>query len=382
MSRRYDWLIVGAGFTGAVVAERLARGLDQSVLVIDRRDHVGGNAHDRRDAGGRLIHPYGPHVFHTNSARIFAYLSQFTAWRPYAHRVQGQVDGRRVPLPFNLDSIETLFPAAIAERMTQALVQRFGFGARPSIHDLRQAGDDPDLRRLGDYVFDKVFAGYTAKQWDLPVEALDASVTARVPIAVSRDDRYFIDRYQAMPRDGYGALFERMLDHPNITVSLNTPMDQVGAGSWDRMVYCGALDDYFGRSVGALPYRSVRFDHQVVDVEDGLPVGTVNYPNDFDFTRITDFRHLTGEHGPTTATVTEYPMVYEAGVNDPYYPILTEASRALAGEYRAMAATLAGKVWFAGRLADFQYYNMDQAVGRALSLVEKSLAPAIARIAA
>jgi len=203
-----------------------------------------------------------------------------------------------------------------------------------------------------------------------------------VPIAVSRDDRYFVDRYQAMPRDGYGALFERMLDHPNITVSLNTPMDQVGAGSWDRMVYCGALDDYFARSVGALPYRSVRFDHQVVDGQDGLPVGTVNYPNDFDFTRITDFRHLTGERGPTTATVTEYPMAYEAGVNDPYYPILTEASRGLAGRYREMAATLAGKVWFAGRLADFQYYNMDQAVGRALSLVEKSLAPAIARMAA
>ena len=382
MSRRYDWLIVGAGFTGAVVAERLARGLDQTVLVIDRRDHVGGNAHDRRDEGGRLIHPYGPHVFHTNSGRIFDYLSQFTAWRPYFHRVRGHVDGRLVPVPFNLDSMRLLFPERMAERLSDTLVQRFGFGARPSIHDLRQAADDADLRFLADYVFDKLFANYTAKQWGVAAGALDASVLARVPVAISRDDRYFTDRYQAMPRDGYGALFERLLDHPNIHVSLNTDMDQVEAQTWDRMVYCGALDDYFGGSAGALPYRSVRFEHQVVDVEDGLPVGTVNYPNEFDFTRITDFRHLTGERGAMTASVTEYPVAHEVGVNAPYYPVLSEASRGLAAQYRAMAATLAGEVWFAGRLADFQYYNMDQAVGRALSLVEKSLAPAVARMAA
>ena len=382
MSKRYDWLIVGAGFTGAVVAERLARGLDQTVLVIDRRDHVGGNAHDRRDEGGRLIHPYGPHVFHTNSGRIFDYLSQFTAWRPYFHRVRGHVDGRLVPVPFNLDSMRLLFPERMAERLSDTLIQRFGFGARPSIHDLRQAADDADLKVLADYVFDKLFANYTAKQWGVAANALDASVLARVPVAISRDDRYFTDRYQAMPREGYGALFERLLDHPNIHVSLNTDMDQVEAQTWDRMVYCGALDDYFGLSAGALPYRSVRFEHQVVDVEDGLPVGTVNYPNEFDFTRITDFRHLTGERGATTATVTEYPVAHEVGVNQPYYPVLSEASRSLAAQYRAMAATLAGEVWFAGRLADFQYYNMDQAVGRALSLVEKSLAPAVARMAA
>ena len=354
MSRRYDWLIVGAGFTGAVVAERLARGLDQTVLLIDRRDHVGGNAHDRRDEGGRLIHPYGPHVFHTNSGRIFDYLSQFTAWRPYFHRVRGHVDGRLVPVPFNLDSMRLLCPERMAERLSETLVQRFGFGARPSIHDLRQAADDADLRFLADYVFDKLFANYTAKQWGVAADVLDASVLARVPVAISRDDRYFVDRYQAMPRDGYGALFDRLLDHPNIHVSLNTGMDQIEAQTWDRMVYCGALDDYFGRSAGALPYRSVRFEHQVVDVEDGLPVGTVNYPNEFDFTRITDFRHLTGERGAMTATVTEYPVAHEVGVNQPHYPVLSEASRGLAAQYRAMAATLAGKVWFAGRLADFQ----------------------------
>ena len=382
MSRRYDWLVVGAGFTGAVVAERLARGLDQRVLVIDRRDHVGGNAHDRRDAGGRLIHPYGPHVFHTNSDRIFDYLSRFTAWRPYEHRVQGWIDGRLVPLPFNLTSLRMLFPETTAARLSERLVRAFGRDARPTIHDLRAAGDDPDLRRIADYVFDKVFASYSARQWGVPVADLDPAILARVPVVVGEDDRYFTDRHQAMPRDGYSALFARLLDHPNIHVSLNTAMAEVQPTAWDRMVYCGPLDDYFGRSAGALPYRSVRFAHRAVDVRDGLPVGTVNHPQAPDFTRVTDFRHLTREAGATTALVTEYPMAHVPSVTEPHYPVLSEASGRLADEYRTMGRSLAGRVWFAGRLADFRYYNMDQAVGRALSLVEKTLAPAVMGAAA
>lgn len=382
MSRRYDWLIVGAGFTGATVAERLARGLDQTVLVIDRRDHVGGNAHDQRDADGRTVHPYGPHIFHTNSRRIFEHLSQFTQWRPYFHRVRGHVDGQLVPIPFNLDSMRMLFPAGMAERLSERLVAAFGFGARPTIADLRQAGEDAELKFLGDYVFDKVFAQYSRKQWGMEPEALDPSVTARVPVAVSRDDRYFTDRYQAMPRDGYAALFQRMLDHPNIHVSLNTDMAEIAPGRFERMVYCGALDDYFGRVAGALPYRSLRFEHQVIGVADGLPVGTVNYPNEFDFTRVTDFRHLTGERGETTCLLTEYPIPHEPGRTEPLYPIPTEASQTLADLYRTMARALEGRVWFAGRLADYRYYNMDQAVGRGLSLVEKALAPAILKAAA
>ena len=382
MSRPYDWLIVGAGFTGAVVAERLARGLDQRVLLIDRRDHVGGNAHDRRDDAGRLIHPYGPHVFHTNSARIFDYLSRFTAWRPYEHRVQAMIDGQAVPLPFNLQSLRLLFPQATAARLSRRLIAAFGADARPTIHDLRSAADDADLRFVADYVFDKVFAAYSAKQWGVAVGDLDPSVLGRVPVVIGQDDRYFTDRFQAMPRDGYAALFARMLDHPNIHVSLNTPMSQVQPKTWTRMVYCGPLDDYFESAAGALPYRSVRFEHRSVDVKDGLPVGTVNYPQAPGFTRITDFRHLTGERGPTTATVTEYPTAHRPGENEPYYPVLSEASHALADRYKAMARSLEGQVWFAGRLADFRYYNMDQAVGRALSLVDKALAPAISRMAA
>lgn len=382
MPRRYDWLIVGAGFTGAVVAEQLARTLDQRVLVIDRRDHIGGNAHDRRDEAGHLIHPYGPHVFHTNSARIFAYLSQFTEWRPYFHRVRAHVDGQFAPLPFNLDSIGLLFPRAMAERLAERLIATFGFGGRPTVDDLRRSAGDADVAFLADYVFERVFLNYTTKHWGVGPDALDPAVTARVPVIVSRDDRYFADRYQAMPRDGYAALFQRLLDHPNIHVSLNTDLGQIPQRQFDRMVYCGALDEYFGCSAGTLPYRSVRFEHRVKDAKQGQPVGTINYPNEFDFTRVTDFRHLTGERGKTMATVTEYPVPYEAGINEPYYPIPSPTTRDLAAQYRAMAAALQGKTWFAGRLADYRYYNMDQAVGRALSLVEKSLAPAILKAAA
>ena len=382
MSRRYDWLIVGAGFTGAVAAERLARGLDQRVLVIDRRDHIGGNAHDRLNAAGHLIHPYGPHIFHTNSQRIFEYLGRFTDWRPYFHHVRAHVDGQFIPLPFNLNAVQMLFPPGMAERLSERLIATFGFGARPTIDDLRQAAAEADLTFLADYVFDRVFLHYTTKQWGLTPDALDASVTARAPLAINRDDRYFADRYQAMPGDGYTALFERMLDHPNIHVSLNTALSEVSPSAFDRMVYCGALDEYFDCSAGALPYRSLRFDHRVIDAEEGQPVGTINYPNAFDFTRVTEFRHLTAQRGQTTATVTEYPCAYEPGVNEPYYPIPSPTTRERAGAYRAMAASLEGKVWFAGRLADYRYYNMDQAVGRALSLVEKSLAPAILKAAA
>lgn len=382
MPQRYDWLIVGAGFTGATAARRLAEDFGQTVLLIDRRSHLGGNAWDRRDEAGHLVHAYGPHIFHTNSPRIFAFLSRFTEWRPYFHRVLAHVDGQLVPVPFNLDSMAAVFPTRMAERLSEKLIARFGFGARPSIDTLRREADDADLKFLADYVHDRVFVNYTTKQWGVEPDALDTSVTARVPVVVSRDDRYFADRYQAMPCDGYAALFQRMVDHPNIHVSLETEHSQVQAARYDRMIYCGPLDEYFGSPVGALPYRSLRFEHQVVDAEDGQPVGTVNYPNEFDFTRVTDFRHLTGERAATTALLTEYPMAHQPGVTEPYYPVPSPDSRALAGAYRQMAQALAGRVWFAGRLADYQYYNMDQAVGRGLSLVDKELVPALAGTAA
>ena len=375
MSRR-DWLIVGAGFTGAVLAERIATQLDQSVLVIDRRGHIAGNAYDYPE-NGLLVHRYGPHIFHTNSERVWRYLSGFTEWRPYFHKVLGMVDGRLVPVPFNIDSILALFPPRMADRLCDTLIQRFGFGQKVPILKLRTEAD-PDLRFLADYVYEKVFEGYTLKQWGMRPEDLSASVTARVPVFVSRDDRYFQDRYQAMPRAGYTALFERLLDHPRIRVELNAEYRDVASSvPHDRTVFTGPIDEFFDYTHGALPYRSLRFERRVEKPPCGLPVGTVNYPNEFDFTRITDQRHLGGAPDVDPLLITEYPESYSVGVNEPCYPIPSTATTPLLERYLASADSLDGRVFFAGRLGDYAYYNMDQACARALALFEKRIAPLV-----
>ncbi len=379
MTRR-DWLIVGAGFTGAVLAERIASELDQSVLVIDRRNHIGGNAYDSRE-DALLVHRYGPHIFHTNSTRVWEYLSRFTEWRPYFHHVLGIVDGKHVPVPFNLNSILALFPPRMADRLCETLVQRYGFGQKVPILKLR-AEQEPDLRFLADYVYSKVFEGYTLKQWGMRPEDLGPGVTARVPILISRDDRYFQDRYQAMPRDGYTALFRRLLDHPRITVELGSEYsDAMASTRFDRVIFTGPIDEFFDYSHGPLPYRSLRFERRSEARHAGLPVGTVNYPNEFEFTRISDQRHLSGELDAAPLLITEYPGQYVPGVNEPYYPIPTEATGALLARYQTDATELEGKVFFAGRLGDYSYYNMDQACARALVLFEKRIVPLVTRAA-
>lgn len=374
MARHYDWVIVGAGFTGAVLAQLLASQSDRKVLVIDKRSHIAGNAFDDDDGHGGLLHRYGPHIFHTNSAAVWTYLSQFTEWRPYFHRVLGHIDGHLVPIPFNLDSIAALFPPAYASRLSDMLIEQYGFGARVTILKMRES-PDAAIKALADFVYAKVFEGYTTKQWGMKPEALNASVTARVPLLISRDPRYFQDVYQAMPVDGYTAMFKRILDHPNIEVRLNTDwaeMDRVGG--FDRVVYTGPIDEFFGFRHGALPYRSLRFAVGHHPGGQRQPVGTVNYPNEFDFTRTTEMSHLTGKQTSVATLVTEFPEAYVKGRNDPYYPIPTpETSQALA-PYLDEAAALDGRVWFAGRLGDYAYYNMDQACGRALALFEKKLA--------
>ena len=369
----YDWLIVGAGFTGATLAERLAaRG--QKVLVIDRRAHIAGNAYDETDANGLLVHRYGPHIFHTNSDKVWDYLSRFTEWRPYEHRVLGSIDGQLAPIPFNLNTLEKLFPAEQAARLGQALVARFGMDVKVPILKLRET-DDAELRALGDYIYEKVFLHYTEKQWGMRPEELDPGVTARVPVFVGRDDRYFHDRYQAMPKDGYTAMFERMLAHENIRVELETDFASLSADTAKRIVFTGPIDEFFNYEAGELPYRSLRFDFVTKEVERFQAVGTVNYPNEFDYTRITEMKHLTGQGASVTSLVYEYPEVYRRGLNSPYYPIPCGDTRVLLQPYLDRAEALAGKVWFAGRLGDYQYYNMDQACGRALSLFEKELMP-------
>ncbi len=354
---RPDWLIVGAGFAGAVLAERLASH-GQRVLVIDKRDHVGGNAHDHVDAAGLLVHRYGPHIFHTNSVMVFDYLSRFTAWRPYEHRVRGRVDGHLVPVPINLDTVNTLYGL----RLTPDELPAWLAARAEPVAEVRTA-EDVVVSQVGRDLYEKIFRGYTRKQWGLDPSELDASVTARIPVRHDREDRYFTDTFQQMPLHGYTRLFERMLDHPNISVRTGVGYDavrsQVGT---PRLVWTGPIDEFFGYSEGRLPYRSLRFVHETRDVETLQPVGTVNYPQDQDYTRITEYKHLTGQVHPRTSVTFEYP----AAEGEPYYPVPQAESRATYKRYQALADALPD-VWFVGRLATYRYYNMDQIVAQSLA---------------
>lgn len=371
MRTHYDVLIVGAGFTGAVLAERLASERGLRVLLIDRRDHVGGNAHDRRDADGILHHRYGPHIFHTNSRAVVDHLSRFTEWMPYEHRAVGLIDGRLVPIPFNLTSLAMLFPAAEAQRLTRLLIETHGIDRKVPILALR---DSPEagLRDLAEFIYANVFLGYTKKQWGLTPEELSPSVTSRVPVHVSYDDRYFQDEFQSMPRHGYTRLFERMIDHPGIHLSLNTRLADIGSGTtWDRLIHTGAIDEFFDYALGELPYRSLRFEFETYRQRRHQPVAQVNYPVDRDFTRITEMAHLTQEWGDRTMVAIEYPIPHRPGLTEPYYPVPRDENLALHDRYLELARREAPEVTFCGRLGDYRYYNMDQAIARALTIARK-----------
>ena len=368
---KVDWLIIGAGFTGATMAERIASQRGETVLIVDQRDHIAGNAWDEYNAHGILEHKYGPHIFHTNSKNVWDYLSEFTQWRPYFHKVLASVEGQLVPVPFNLNSIEQLFPAVMAARLTEKLVNGYGFGSRVPILKLRETQDE-DLRFLADYVYKNVFEQYTKKQWGMKPEDLAAGVTARVPIIVSRDDRYFQDTYQAMPLQGYGALVRNMLKHPNIRVMLNTRWQDIQKQvSYKRMVFTGPIDEYFEYKHGHLPYRSLRFDVQTLPIAQYQTAPVINYPNEYDYTRITEQKWLTGQEHTHTTILTEFPLAHIVGETVPYYPIPTDENRELYRNYENEAKQLQGKVLFIGRLADYMYYNMDQAVARALMIFGK-----------
>ena len=362
-----DWLVVGAGFTGSTFAERMASAGNR-VVVADRRSHVGGNAYDETNEFGILVHRYGPHIFHTNSAAVFDYLSTFTEWRPYEHRVRGLIEDKLVPIPFNLDSLWALFPELQAVRIEQALIARYGPGKRVPILKLREA-EVAEIRDFADYVYRYVFEGYTIKQWQLRPEELSPSVTARVPVSIDRDDRYFLDTHQFMPLDGYTAMFHRMLDHPNIEVILECDWKELlRKFSAKRIFFTGALDEFLDFRFGPLPYRSLRFEEETLDEVQHQPVGTVNYPNNYDYTRITEQKIITGQHARVTTLITEYPRPHEPGKTIAYYPIPRDQNQLLYAKYAAVAQSRFPNVIFAGRLADYQYYNMDQACARALKL--------------
>jgi UDP-galactopyranose mutase len=371
---KVDWLIVGCGFTGCTLAERIATQLGQKVLLVDRRNHVGGNAYDYYNEHGVLVHKYGPHIFHTNSKKVWDYLSAFTDWRLYFHHVLGVVEGQKIPIPFNLNSLAAVMPAKYAEKLEGLLLENYGMGAKIPILKMREA-TDCDLRFLAKYIYDNVFHSYTVKQWALKPEELDAAVTSRVPIVISRDNRYFQDTYQAMPRLGYSELFRRQLDHPNIHVLLQTDYREIlGVIKFNRMAFTGPINTFFSDMHGPLPYRSLRFELTTLDTEWFQEVGTVNYPNDNDFTRITEQKRLSGQTLPKTTLVKEFSQAHEEGVTEPYYPIPKPENKDLYNLYAAEAKKLNGSVLFAGRLGDYKYYNMDQVVARALKIFEDEIA--------
>ncbi|MDO9639884.1 MAG: UDP-galactopyranose mutase [Pseudotabrizicola sp.] len=354
----FDWLIVGAGFAGSVLAERIASQRKETVLVMDKRDHIGGNAYDYHDAAGVLVHRYGPHIFHTNAASVVDYLSQFTRWRPYEHRVLAQVDGQLLPIPINLDTVNRLYGLSLDSAGMEAFLE----SRREHVADIRTS-EDVVVSTVGRDLYEKFFQGYTRKQWGLDPSQLSRIVTARIPTRTNRDDRYFTDRFQQMPAEGYSAMFARMLDHPNIRIELNTTWNAArDRPKARRIIYTGPIDEYFGHRYGALPYRSLRFVHETRDVEWAQPVAVINYPQTEDYTRITEYKHLTGQTHPKTSLTYEYP----SDEGDPYYPIPRAENQLLYRMYRTAASQL-DDVWFLGRLGSYQYLNMDQVVGQALA---------------
>jgi UDP-galactopyranose mutase len=358
----YDYLIVGAGFAGSVLAERLARIDNKKVLIIDKRNHIGGNAYDHYDDAGILVHKYGPHIFHTNSREVFDYLSQFTEWRNYQHRVLASVDGQLLPIPINLTTINQMYGLNLSSDELNDF-----FRERAEKKKELRTSEDVVVNTVGRELYEKFFKGYTKKQWDLDPSELNASVTARVPTRTNKDDRYFTDTYQAMPLHGYTRMFERMLDHPNIHIMLNSDYkDLIGEIGHKKLIFTGPVDEFFNYRFGKLPYRSIEFKFETLDQERFQQTGTINYPNDYAFTRITEFKHLSGQKHHKTSIVYEFPKAE----GDPYYPIPKPDNAELYKQYEKLAAAMEN-TYFVGRLATYRYYNMDQVVAQALATFKK-----------
>jgi UDP-galactopyranose mutase len=358
----FDYLVVGAGFAGATVAERLASVDGKQVLICDKRPHIGGNAYDHYDEAGILVHKYGPHIFHTNSKDVYEYLSQFTAWRPYEHRVLASVDGQLLPIPINLDTINRMYRT----NYTSLQLEEFFHSVAEKVERIATS-EDVIVAKVGRELYEKFFRNYTRKQWGLDPSELDATVTARVPVRTNRDDRYFTDTYQVMPLHGYTRMFERMLSHPNIKILLNADYREVRrmiphAG----VIYTGPIDEYFDFRFGKLPYRSLDFKFETSNVAQAQVAPVINYPNEHAYTRVTEFKYLTGQEHARTTVVYEYAKAD----GDPYYPIPRPANAALYKKYQDLAAASPG-VHFVGRLGTYKYYNMDQVVAQALTLHAK-----------
>ncbi len=378
----FDTIIVGSGFAGSVLAERLATQQNKRVLIIDKRRHIGGNCFDCYDEHGILIHKYGPHLFHTDNKTVFDYLSQFTQWNPYQHEVLAFIDGQKIPVPFNLNSLHALFPKSLADSLELKLIDTFGFGVKVPILELRNI-DDSEIKFLADFIYDKIFVNYTAKQWGKKPEDISPEVTGRVPVHISRDNRYFQDKYQAIPKHGYSKIFENMLNHANISVLLNTDFKDIFKVNFEsgemkfmdsefkgQLIYTGLIDELFNSRFGKLPYRSLDFKFEHLEKDQFQEKTTINYPNDYDFTRITEFKHISQQTISGTTIVKEFPQDFDrhdATKNIPYYPIFTDENKAILDRYIDYSKNFPN-ITLVGRLAENRYYDMDDIVARALQV--------------
>jgi UDP-galactopyranose mutase len=378
----FDTIIVGSGFAGSVIAERLATQQNKRILIIDKRRHIGGNCFDCFDKHGVLIHQYGPHLFHTDNKTVFDYLSQFTEWQHYQHEVLAFIDGQKVPVPFNLNSLHALFPKSLAESLELKLIEKFGYGVKVPILELLKI-EDSELKLLADFIYDKIFVNYTAKQWGKKPEDISAEVTGRVPVHISKDNRYFQDKYQAIPKYGYTKIFENMLNHPNISVLLNTGFKDVFKVDFEsgamhfmnsefkgQLIYTGLIDELFDNRFGELPYRSLDFKFEHLEQDQFQEKTTINYPNDYDFTRITEFKHISQQTISGTSIVREFPQDFDRNdpaKNVPYYPIFTEENKTILDQYIDFSKGFKN-ITLVGRLAENRYYDMDDIVARALQV--------------
>jgi len=373
----YDYVIVGAGFAGAVLAERIASQLNKKVLVIDKRSHIGGNCHDHIDKSGVLVHTYGPHLFHTNNKDVYEYLSKFTIWHEYVHEVVASVDGKNIPIPFNFNTLYKVYNKDKAQLLEHKLLAKYGKNQKIPILELIKEKDD-DLKELAKYVYDKIFINYTAKQWGKKPEDIDGAVTARVPVLTSYDNRYFTDKYQAIPANGYTKLFENMLRHKNITVELNSDaLDRVEIKDKDllfggekcsaKVIFTGMIDELFSDKFGQLPYRSIQLEFETIDQEYYQDHAVINYPNEHNYTRITEFKHIHPVMTDKTTILKEYPQEYIRDKNTPYYPMFTGKDQKCYAQYAKHAKSISNLV-LVGRLAEYKYYDIDDIVARALEV--------------
>lgn len=378
----FDYIIIGAGYAGAVMAERIATQKNKKVLIIEKRNHIAGNCFDFKDENNILVHKYGPHLFHTNNKKVFDYLSKFTSWDIYNHKVLAVIDGKEAPIPFNINTLYEVFPDSLAKNLEDKLLKEFDYNSKVPILELKKSSDK-DMQFLADFVYEKVFVHYTAKQWGMKPEEMDNAVTARVPVFIGRDNRYFNDKYQVIPTQGYTKLFENILNHKNIKFMLNTNFKEVckitengfefmGNKFNGKIIYTGPIDELFDYKFGDLPYRGVDMKFETVDKEYYQEATTVNYPNNYDFTRITEFKHIHPTKSDKTTILKEYPKKYEKEKDVPYYPVFTYENREKYSKYLEHSKQYYNLI-LVGRLAEYKYYDMDDIVERALEVFEKEI---------